>query len=72
MLVEGHVLTHHGMRQPVITAVQTGANVSNHQSGVALHASSLPGRHAGFFATLWIFLFMLFWSALAELCRTRH
>lgn len=56
MLVDRHVLTHHSMYWPVIVAGLTGANVSNHQSRVALHTSSLPGGHARCLATVWIFL----------------
>ena len=41
-------------------AVLTGANVSNHWSRVALHASSLPGGHASCFAAFWIFLLRRF------------
>lgn len=53
----GHVLTHRGTRQPVITALLTGANVSNHRSRVALHASSPPGGRASCFAAVcWVFL----------------
>ena len=56
MLVDG-TCSHPARRVPaVITAVQTGANVSSHWSGVGLHASSLPEGAASCFSAVWIFL----------------
>lgn len=60
MSVDGHLLPHCSTHQPVIVAVLPGANVSNHQSRVALHAPSLLAGHASCFTAAWLFLLRSF------------